>query len=157
LLGKNQSDIYNKYNSFYITNTLSSKLKIDSTGSEWTTEFEYNYYKNDNTQYYSNYSIMPPKPTVFGKGDNKNDKNIFVAQTDLILKLPKKITLESGFKATFSNSHSSAAYFFEVGSSGSQVDPYQTNTFKYKEIISAALFAIGKNFLRLYFKTGPAS
>ena len=42
-LGKNESDINNKNNSIYIGNNLSSKYKIDSAGSEWTMQFDYNY------------------------------------------------------------------------------------------------------------------
>jgi hypothetical protein len=154
VLGKNQSDINNKNNSLFIGNTLSSKYKIDSAGSEWTVEFDYNYYKNNNTQLYNNYFYLPAKPTVIGDGENNNTKNIFVAQTDLILKLPKKITLETGFKLTVSNSKNNAAYFYQTGNNPRLVDAYQTNTFKYKEAISAAYLQIAKTFYGFTLKPG---
>ena len=154
VLGKNQSNINNKNNTLYISNEISSKYKIDSVGSEWTAEINYNLYRNNNTQLYTNYFYLPSRPTVFGDGENKNNKNIFVAQTDLTLKLPKKYTLETGFKATISNSKNSAVYFYDTASNGRKPDPYQTNTFKYKETISAAYVQLAKTFFGFTLKPG---
>ena len=75
-------------------------------------------------------------------------------QTDLTLKLPKHITLETGIKLTTSNSKNSSAYFYKTGNSGSQVDPYQANTFKYKETISAAYVQLAKTFFGFTLKPG---
>jgi iron complex outermembrane recepter protein len=154
LLGKNQSDINSSTRSLFWNNSISSKYKIDSLGSEWTAQFDYNYFKNDNTQDYINSYSLPVKPTVAGDGVNKNDKNIFTAQTDLTLKLPKIFTLESGFKATISNSNNSAAYFSQTGTAPRQVDAYQTNTFKYKETITAAYLQLSKTFFGFTLKPG---
>ncbi len=153
-LGENQSSINNKNQSLYISNEISSTYKIDSAGSEWTAEVNYNVYRNNNTQLYSNYFYLPARPTVQGDGENKNNKNIFVAETDLTLKLPKKFTLETGIKTTISNSNNSAAYFNDTASSGRKVDPYQTNTFKYKETISAAYLQLAKTFFGFTLKPG---
>lgn len=154
VLGKNESDIYSKNNSLFVGNNIESKYKIDSSGSEWTVELDYNYYRNNNTQLYTNYYYLPANPTVLGDGLNKNNKHIFVAQTDLVLKLPKIINIESGFKITLSNSNNSAAYYYEKGNGGRQVDPYQTNTFKYKETISAAYLQVAKTFFGFTLKPG---
>ena len=154
LLGKNQSDINNKNNSLFIGNNITSKYKIDSAGSEWTAEVDYNYYRNNNSQLYTNYNYLPAKPTVFGDGVNKNNKNIFVAQTDLVLKMPKIFTLESGIKLTISNSYNSALYFSQTGNNLRQVDAYQTNTFKYKETISAAYLQLARTFYGFTLKPG---
>ena len=154
LLGNNQSDIFYKTNSFYFSNTLTSKYKIDSLGSEWTADLDYNYFNNHNNQNYTNTYSLPVKPAVLGDGVNKNDKNIFVAQTDLTLKLPQKINLESGFKATISNSNTSAAYYSQTGSSPRIPDTYQTNTFKYKETITAAYLQLSKTFYGFTLKPG---
>ena len=153
-LGKSQSDVNNKSNTLFIGNNILSKYKIDSAGSEWTMAFDYSYYKNTNTQAYSNYFNLPVKPAVLGNGENNNDKNIYVVQTDLILKLPKKITAEAGIKLTISNSNNSADYFYKTGNSGSVTDPYQTNTFKYKETISAAYIQLAKTFYGFTLKPG---
>lgn len=152
--GQNESAIDNKNNSLFLGNNIESKYKIDSSGSEWTMEFDYNYYRNNNTQLYTNYYFLPPGPTVAGDGTNRNNKNIFVAQTDLVLKLPKIVNIESGFKITRSSSNNSAEYFYQKGNGGRQVDPYQTNTFKYRETISAAYVQVAKTFFGITLKPG---
>jgi hypothetical protein len=154
LSGKNLSDITSKNKALFIGNNISSKYKIDTTGSEWTIELDYNYYKNNNTQKYKNYSIVPFSPTLLGDGENNNIKNIFVAQTDLTLKLPYTFTLETGFKTTISKSNNSAAYFYEKGNSGRQVDSFQTNTFKYNETITAAYVQVAKTWYGFTLKPG---
>lgn len=154
ILGKNQSDINNKNNTLFIANNILSKYKIDSAGSEWTMEFDYNYFRNSNNQFYNNYYYLPAKPTVSGDGENKSYKNIFTLQTDLILKLPKNLTLETGFKATISNSNNSALYFLDTASGIRQADAYQTNTFKYRETISAAYLQLARTFYGFTLKPG---
>jgi len=154
ILGKNLSDIDSKNNTLFMGNEISSKYKIDSLGSEWTVELEYNYYRNNNSQLYANHYNMPARPTVFGDGINKNRKNIFVAETDLVLKLPKIFTLEAGIKVTSSNSNNSAVYFKDTGTTGKHVDIYQTNSFKYKETISAAYVQVAKTFWGFTLKPG---
>ena len=154
LTGKNLSDINNRNKTTYIGNNFSAKYKIDTTGSEWTAAFDYNYYRNRNTQLYKNYSYLPAKPTVSGDGANNNDKNIFVFQTDLTLKFPKSLTLEAGFKATISNSENSSNYFKDTGNNIKFVDVFQTNTFKYNEKIIAAYLQVSKTFLGFTVKPG---
>jgi iron complex outermembrane recepter protein len=154
LVGVNQSDIDNKNNSTYIGNELSSTYKIDSLGSEWTVDFEYNYYRNNNSQVYTNYYQLPVFPSFFGDGISKSRKNIFVAETELVLKLPKIATIEAGVKLTRSNSNNSAEYFYETGGSGRQVDTVQTNFFRYRETISAAYLQVAKTFWGFTLKPG---
>ena len=153
LSGKNESDINNKNNTLYIGNTISTKYKIDSVGSELTTQFEYNYYKNSNIQDYNNYYYLPSTPGITGNGDNKNNKNIFVLQTDLTYKLPKKYTLEAGFKASISRSDNSS-FYFKDSANISFPDTYQTNTFKYRETITAAYLQLSKTFFGFTLKPG---
>ncbi|MEO7523283.1 MAG: outer membrane beta-barrel protein [Ferruginibacter sp.] len=154
ILAQNKSDIKNSNLSNYIGNELSAKYKIDSVGSEWITEVDYYYYKNKNNQNYTNFYVLPAYLSTIGNGENKNDKNIFVFQTDLTLKLPAKFTLETGFKATFSNSRNSAEYFKDSGNGEKFVDLYQTNTFKYKEAITAAYLQVSKTVAGFTFKPG---
>ncbi len=153
-LGKNGSLINNKNNSSYYSNELSGKYKIDTIGSEWSAELDYYHFTYKNKQDYSNYYILPPGLTINGDGDNKNKKDIVTLQTDLTLKLPKKYTLELGFKANISNSRNSAEYFKDTGNGVKFVDLYQTNRFKYKETITAAYLQVSKTFAGFTFKPG---
>jgi hypothetical protein len=123
-------------------------------GSEWSAEFDYIYYRYTNTQLYTNYFTKPASQSILGDGDNKNQKNIFAAQTDLTLKLPKKYTLEAGFKINASNSNNSSAYFKDTGTGTRFVDVFQTNSFKYKEQIAAAYLQVSKTFRGLTIKPG---
>ena len=154
LLSKSQTDIANRNTSFFITNSLSAKYKIDSAGSEWTMEFDYNYYRNKNTQVYSSRFYLPARPSILGDGENNNTKNIYTAQSDLILKLPHKITLESGLKAAVSKSNNRATYFYDTANNGRRIDPFQTNTFTYKETIGAAYLQLAKTFYGFTLKPG---
>ena len=152
--GSNASAINNKNTSFYIGNNIFSKYKIDSAGSEWTFQIDYNRYNYNNEQAYNNYYYQPSIPTLFGNGKNKNHKNIFTAQTDLTYKFKHDITLETGFKTTISSSNNSANYVLQQGASETKVDSFQTNTFKYKEAITSAYLQLSKKIWGFIIKPG---
>jgi iron complex outermembrane recepter protein len=152
--GKNLSGIDNRSNSVYIGNSISSRYKIDSIGSEWSADLGYDYYRSSNEQGYHNQFFIPAVFTVLGDGESNNRKNIITLQTDLTLKLPKQFTLETGLKTTISNSSNSAVYFFDSASTGRRADPYQTNTFKYQETISAAYLQLARTFFGFTLKPG---
>ena len=153
IANKSQSLIDNKAASFYMGNNISSKYKIDSLGSEWTASFDYNYFNSSNNQVYNDYFISPVKPLIVGDGDIYNRKNIFVAQTDLVLKLKNKYTVETGMKLNTSNSNNNSAYFID-SSSVRQPDISQTNRFRYKETISSAYLQVSKSFFGFTVKPG---
>ncbi len=153
-IGQNASDINNTNKTTFLGSNLSAKYKIDTTGSEWTAQVDYNYYGNTNTQLYKNFIYSPPQPTVSGDGANKNDKHVFLFQTDIVIKLPKSLTLEAGFKTTISNSENSSNYFKDTGNNTRFVDDFQTNTFKYKENITAAYLQVSKTFAGFTIKPG---
>jgi len=154
ILGKNVSNINNANKTTYLGNNISTKYRIDTLGSEWTTQFDYNYYGNRNTQLYKNNYYLPARPAVSGDGINNNDKNIFLFQTDLVLKLRKSLTIESGFKASISNSKNSSNYTKDTGNNIRFVDDFQTNTFRYNESIIAAYVQVSKTFAGFTIKPG---
>jgi outer membrane receptor for ferrienterochelin and colicin len=154
LIGKNLSDINNTNRTTYIGNNLSAKYKIDTIGSEWTAQFDYNYFRNRNTQLYANHTYLPARPIVLGDGASHIDKHIFVLQTDLVIKFAKSLTLEAGFKATISNSENRSSYFKDTGNNVKFVDIFQTNTFKYSEKITAAYLQVSKTFFGFTIKPG---
>ncbi|HSC38595.1 MAG TPA: TonB-dependent receptor plug domain-containing protein, partial [Chitinophagaceae bacterium] len=63
---QSQTAIGNKGNNLFSGNTLSSKLKLDSSGSEWVNEISYTWTKNTNTQLYTTDYLLPPAPTLNG-------------------------------------------------------------------------------------------
>ncbi len=154
ILAATKNETNNKGNNFFVNNTIASKYKIDSLGSELTAEISYNYYKTTNDQNYFNSFLTPPVKNILGEGAINNKKNIFTVQSDFIYKLPKKYTLEIGFKGTFSNSNNRANYSVDSAGAGKKIDSYQTNSFDYKESITALYLQIGKNFNGFTIKPG---
>jgi len=153
-LGASLSEVNNNTQSLYLGNEISALYKIDSAGSEWETELNYNFYDTRNEQDYLNRFNLPVKQPVSGDGKTSNRKNIFVFKTDLTLKWPKRLTLEAGFKATFSTSRNSADYFADTGTTGRHPDLFQTNTFRYKETITAAYLQVSRTQWGFTLKPG---
>lgn len=154
VLGKNGSKINNDNNSTFVANEISSKYKIDTIGSELSTEFDYYYYDYKNKQDYVNYYLQPQRNDITGFGDNKNRKHNFNIQSDLTLKLPAKITLEAGIKFSFSDSRNSAAYTKDTGNGEKFTDLYQTNSYTYKESLGAAYLQASKTVAGFTIKPG---
>lgn len=154
VFARNVSDINSSNKTTYLGNNISTKYKIDSLGSEWISQFDYSYYGNRNKQAYQNNYFIQTRPTVTGDGINNSEKNIFLLQSDLVLKLKKSLTIEAGFKATLSSSKNSSDYTKDTGNNIKFVDTYQTNTFKYKESIVAAYLQVSKTFAGFTIKPG---
>lgn len=126
----------NNYNNSYTSESLSSKLKLDSIGSEWTISLDYTYYRNNNNQDYNNALSYPFSKTLLGNGIDQTTQNTWVPQTDLTWKKFKGLTVEAGFKATLGSNATHADYFQDTGT-GNIFNPYQSNNYKYKENIIA--------------------
>lgn len=146
------SNINNNGNSFYLGNNLHSKLKLDSLGSEWTTSIDLNFFRGDNEQDYFN-RFPQQNFTIAGNGESENRKNILVLQTDAVLKLKKGITIETGGKYSWSGSRNASLYYIDKGS-GTELDSFQTNRFRYREEIGSAYLQVAKTFGGLTVKPG---
>ena len=153
LSGKNQSLIKNNGSSYFIGNDWNAQYKIDTLGSKWDIEADYDYFHNKNNQEYNNLFILPVQSSLAGNGNIDNQKNIFNAETNLTLKLKNKLTVETGGKFNFSRSSNSAIYFNDNGS-GARLDSFQSNKFRYREQISAAYFQLAKTFKDFTVKPG---
>lgn len=149
---RNTSD--NNSNNVFWNNTIASKYKIDSLGSELVTEISYNNYRTNNTQNYFNNFNTTPARRIVGEGDLDNRRNIITIQSDFTYKLPKKYTLEVGFKGTFSTSKNRATYLVDSNATGKKVDAFQTNSFDFSESITALYLQLGKNFGGFIVKPG---
>jgi hypothetical protein len=154
VLSKSQAVTGNTFKSIYFSQSASSKYKIDTLGSEWTAQAEYNYFKNNSNQLYNNQYIQPVQPTLFGDGKTNAYKNNWMFKTDLVVKLKNKFTVEAGAKINTSNSKNATDYFKQSGSNARKVDSFQTNTFKYTETITAAYLQLAKTFAGFTLKPG---
>ncbi len=151
--GQNTSIVDNTGPTYFFGNTLSTKCKIDSAGSEWTNSLDYSFFKIDNKQFYQDKYILPLKNTKFGDGDIQNKKNIFVFKSDLVLKTKNKFVIEIGTKLNFTTSKNNAAYFADT-STGRYLNKFQTNGFTYTENIAAVYVQVSKTFKGFTIKPG---
>jgi iron complex outermembrane recepter protein len=151
--GKNQSIISNKNDYYYISNNWYANYKIDSLGSKWETEADFDYFNNGTRQQYNNRSFLPASFSLLGDGNISSRKNVFSVETDLTLKLPQTYTVETGGKFSYSKSRNSAIYFTDNGS-GPQPDSFQSNKFRYTETIASAYLQVARTFAGFNVKPG---
>ncbi|WP_337043292.1 TonB-dependent receptor domain-containing protein [Emticicia sp. 17c] len=153
ILTNNLNTSNNKGNNFSLNQGVSTKYKIDTLGSEWTNDLSYNYFSNNTDQNFNTAYLLPTASNVGGIGDLTNSRNFVAFQTDLKYKLPHKLTLESGLKATYQLFSSNTAYFTKIGDK-QEVDVSRTNQFDYNERIYAAYVQLSKNIGEFILKVG---
>lgn len=134
---------------------LEGKMKIDSTGSEWTNDIFYNYTQNKSDQNYGTFYGLPFNTITGGDGKSNNKRHLYTAQSDLKIKFKYRITFETGLKTSLLNYKSITNYFKEIPLGNRQKDISRTNTFNYEENINSAYLqgskTLGKDFV---IKTG---
>jgi hypothetical protein len=141
----NLNNVKNKGNSLVIGNGIEAKLKIDTLGSEWTSDIFYSYAHNTSDQFFATNFYFPAIPVLAGDGNSENKRNFFFTTSDLKLKMKKRFTLETGVKSSLHGFDNIASYFSESGGVRSK-DKKRTNTFKYKENINAFYLQGSKTF-----------
>jgi hypothetical protein len=154
LLAKNNSNVLNNNNTFFCSNTFSSKYKIDSSGSEWANSLDYSIFNYHNSQQYTNNNYSPAVSKIYGDGENDNDKKSFSFQSDLVLKSKKGYTVETGIKLSNNKSNNNAVYYKDSTGQNRQLDFYQTNKYAFKENINAAYIQVSKTVLGFTIKPG---
>jgi hypothetical protein len=140
---RSQTPIENAGSPVLISNALTTKLRLDSLGSELTAEIDYTHNNNGNRQAYAN-----------GSGTLHAPSDLLDIRTDLSLKLPRRFLLETGGKLSDVSNKNEAIYFIQPAGGAQQPDPYQTNTFHYTENIHSAYLQISKTFNGTNFKAG---
>lgn len=144
------NNVQNKGNSLMLGTGFESKLKIDSTGSEWANDTWFSHTKNNSNQFFSTTYLMPALPSTGGDGTADNTRDYFNFKSDLKLKLQKKITLETGVH-TYINSYKNETNYFRESGGVRSVDKSRTNTFRYHENINALYLqgskTLGKDFI----------
>lgn len=152
-LTNNVNTTDNNGNNYSLNQGINIKYKIDTLGSEWTTDVSYNYFNNQTDQVFNTAFTLPTTSNAGGTGDIGNNRNFVSAQTDVKYKLPNKITLESGLKATFQAFKSATTYYTKIGEQ-QNIDVSRTNQFNYKESIYAAYAQVSKTIGGFILKAG---
>ena len=143
----------NKGYSMNFNNGFSTKYNLDTLGSEWTNDLSYTYARNQSDQSFQTQFYFPIVPVTGGDGNSDNKRNFFTGQSDLKLKLPKKYTIESGFKISALDFRSITDYF-QSSNGVRQKDPARTNTFNYNENINAIYLQGSKTIRDIVIKMG---
>jgi iron complex outermembrane receptor protein len=121
---------------------LNLKYKLDSLGSEWTTDISYTANPATTNQYFQT-----------GNGHLENKLHFFSAQSNLVKKLRGQITAEVGVKTTGVNFNNVTDYYKNSGS-GSIKDEARSGSYKYRENINSAFVQVSKNFSGVIVKAG---
>lgn len=146
----NLNQVTNKGKSLVIGNGIETKLKIDTVGSEWSTNVFYFYSHHTSDQLFLTTFYPASIAAIGGDGTGDNTRTLFSAKSDLKLKMKKKITLEAGIKSTTHQYKNSTNYFRESRGLRTK-DNSRTSTFNYHENINAAYLqgskTVGKDFV----------
>lgn len=151
LLGSTLTNLHNKSDNFLLDQDVAAKYKIDTAGSEWTVDCSYTYASNNGSQTYNTLSLLP---TFGGDGTIVSRRNFLVVKSDLLLKLPHKLTMELGIKSSALLFNSNAVYYTETATGPTQPDSTRTNKYRYDENINAAYIQASKSFGDVILKTG---
>jgi iron complex outermembrane recepter protein len=149
ILSNNTNQLNNKTHNFLLNQGLASKYKIDTSGSEWTSDVAYTFSNNDGNQIYATDFSLPKLPAINGNGDWDSRRHFLAAQTNLKLKLPHKITFETGLRSTFQDFESTTAYF-----RNGQKDNFRTNAYSFNDNVNALYVQGSKKMGEFILKIG---
>jgi iron complex outermembrane recepter protein len=149
----NISDVSNRNHTFFLSQGISSKFKIDSSGSEWNNDVSYNYSPNNTGQQFLTSFSSPFIGSASGDGNLQTHLSFFSAQSNLVWKLPKKLTIETGLKTTITRFRNNTAYFNGAGAERTK-DLVRSSLYDYDESINAAYIQASKVIFGVTLKAG---
>jgi len=146
----NLTTVNNDGNARFLMQEFNSKYKIDTIGSEWTTDLFLLFGHNNTDQDFSTLFYAPSTTTASGGGDVITNRASQTAETNLKLKMKRRFLLESGAKISLLQFNNSSDYFIMNGSTQTK-DNARTNKFRYSEDINALYLqgskTLGKNII----------
>jgi len=153
LVTSNEANVINKGNSLNLSQSLSTKYKFDSLGSEWTNDISYTFTPSNSNQDFSTFFPESAMPSTGGDGDIESKLHSVSLQSNLQWRLREKITVESGLKTTYVRFSNDADYFRKSGTSRTK-DNFRTALYQYDENINAAYLQASKDFSGIVVKVG---
>ena len=149
----NIADVANKNNSVFLSQGISSKLSIDSIGSEWTSDISYNYSPNTTDQQFITNFIKPVIASSSGDGYIRTHPGFFSVQSNLRWKFSKNFTVETGVKSTLTGYKNNTDYFNMVSGIRSK-DELRSSSYDYYESINAGYLQASKTVSGITLKVG---
>lgn len=153
LISDNLNTVDNRNRILSFSQGFTTRLKLDTVGSELTTDVSYSFIGTRGLQDFSTRYIQPEGQTTVGDGSFTNQRHLVSAQADLKYKLTPSLTLETGAKTTVQLFTSDAAYFNVVGQTRLP-SRARTNQYDYHENINAAYVQMSKPFGAFLLKGG---
>ena len=153
LLSDNLNDVDNTGRNLSFSQDISSRYKLDTLGSEITTDVSYNYISNQTDQLFTTRFLQPQRPDQGGDGTIRNERHLLSGQIDYRQRLFPKFLLEAGLKSTYQNFDSRTNYAVVAGDER-RPDPFRTNTFDYRENINAAYIQGSQTLKKFVLKGG---
>ncbi len=148
-----QNDVRNRSNNLILSQGVSTKYKIDTIGSELTSDFSYNFLSNKNKQNFINQSIPSIQDPLLGNGNIETQRQSFIGQIDLKYKTRGDITIESGLKTSILSFQNATEYTIRL-SGQATLDASRTNKFDYNEAIHAGYAQASKKINSVLIKIG---
>jgi iron complex outermembrane recepter protein len=136
-LSQTINNVENKSKFLSIQQDFGLVYKIDTLGSEWDTKLSYSLIDNNLSQNYNRDQSFPSSFLVLGDGTNKQQRHYMQFRSDFLYAFRNKITFETGVNLNWQEYKSNSDFFVEFDNNRYS-DPTRTQTYQYKEIISAA-------------------
>lgn len=152
-LTDNLNLLQNDTKGYNFSQGIATKYKIDTLGSEFTTDFSYSLIGGNIDQNFETQFTKPARQSVGGYGDIENRRNLFAVMVDLKYQFPHKLTFETGLKTSILNFKNSTDYFLNANNS-TIVDVGRTNAYDYRENINAAYIQASKSISSFVLKVG---
>jgi iron complex outermembrane recepter protein len=149
----NYAQVRNRGNVFNLFQGLSARYRIDSLGSEWTTDLAFTYTPNTTDQVFVTDYNDPFPATEGGTGDLDNNYQYLSAQTNGLKKLKTGYTLEAGVKSTFVWFSNQTTYTRQVAGSVPP-DNFRSRSYNYTENINSAFVQASKSIRSIVVKVG---
>jgi len=140
--GGRNTEVSNRGRSFYLSQGVNLKYKIDSLGSEWVTDLSFSASPGRNEQSF-----------VYGEGRMKDRPYFYAAQTNLVKKMRNRFTVEGGLKTTGVQFRSNTDYFLFLNG-GTVPDAQRSGAYRYRQQIHAAYLQASKTVTGITFKGG---
>ncbi len=137
---------------YSINQSVSSNLKLDSLGSELTSDFSYRHLTGSSNQNYQSFFDIPKISILRYDNDLNTQNDLFIGKIDFKFKTINKLTIESGIKATYQNFKSNTLFF--DNKEAQDVINLQNNNYTYRENLFAGYAMLSKTIRKFGIKGG---
>ncbi|MDB5232193.1 MAG: TonB-dependent receptor [Chitinophagaceae bacterium] len=153
IITSNNASVNNSGSNLNTNESVSLKYKMDSIGSEWSTDVSYTYAPVKNNQSYYTVFYQPALSPQSGDGNTDNRLHFFSAQSNFIKKFAHQFTFETGVKTSDVSFDGKADYFRNTNGTRAK-DNGRTSAYHYTENIHSAYLQGSKSFSGIVVKLG---